>query len=383
MSWPLLLIAFFPTLMIIVFTFFIILSKNEKNEIQVLLNAQRNEQQEQRNRFDEHQVQSLKLIQDSLQNALSEIHSQVNNALSYHTNSLEKQINFFTQHTREKLKDMGAAVDQRLNTSFEKTNNTFTNIMNRLTVIDEAQKKMAELSMNLMNLSDILNDKRSRGAFGEIQLNSLIRNSIPENHFSIQHTLSNGKRADCLLYLPKPTGNIAIDAKFPLESYQKLINPTLSEKERRSIEQTFRQDIKKHIKNIAEKYILPEETATGAIMFIPSESIFAEIHSHYQDLVEYSQTSHVWIVSPTTLMAILTTIQAVLKNEATREQVHTIQTHLISLSKDFSRFQARMDNLLRHIQQAHEDIELIHKSSQKITSRFNKIEKVELEKIEN
>lgn len=308
---------------------------------------------EHRASFDKRQMEILKIIQDSLQQGRQEIQAH--------------------------LKEIGGQVDKRLNEGFEKSTKTFTDIIKRLALIDEAQKKITELSGNVVSLQTLLSDKRSRGAFGEVQLNSLIRNVLPEQHFSFQHTLSNGKRADCILFLPQPTGDIAIDAKFPLENFQKLIDTTLSEPERKLAEQQFKQDIKFHLQTIAEKYIIPDETADGAIMFIPAEAIFAEIHSHYPDLVELSHKLKVWLVSPTTMMAILTTARAVLKDDATRQQVHIIKEHLHMLAKDFGRFQKRMDGLQRHIDQAQQDVLDVNKSARKISSRFDKIEKVELD----
>lgn len=307
-----------------------------------------------RTSFDTRQMDILKIIQDSLQQGRQEIQ----------------------QH----LKDISGQVDKRLNEGFEKTTQTFTDIVKRLAIIDEAQKKITELSGNVVNLQTLLSDKRSRGAFGEVQLNALIRNVLPEQHFSFQHTLSNGKRADCMLLLPEPTGNVAIDAKFPLENFQKLMDTDLSMSDRKLAEQHFKQDIKFHIQTIAEKYIIPGETSDGAIMFIPAEAIFAEIHSHYPELVEFSHKAKVWLVSPTTMMAILTTARAVLKDDATRKQVHIIKEHLHMLAKDFGRFQKRMDGLQRHIEQAHQDVTDVNKSAKKITTRFNKIEQVELDK---
>ncbi len=349
-----------------------------RESIQKLLREQQKEQQEQRTRFDEHQIKSLKLIQDSLQQALTDIRKQVGESLTQHSDEIGKRMDKLTKETQEKLKEISGEVDKRLTAGFEKTTATFTDVVKRLTIIDQAQKKITELSGNVVSLQDILNDKRSRGAFGEVQLSSLIHNTIPESHFSMQHTLSNGKRVDCLLFLPEPSGNIAIDAKFPLETFRKLTDSSLSEIERRPLEQQFRNDIKKHIQDIAEKYIISGETSDGAVMFIPAEAVFAEIHGNYPELVEFAHRSRVWLVSPTTMMAILTTARAVLKDEATRKQVHIIQEHLVALSKDFDRFQKRMDNLARHIDQAHQDVEQVHRSSQKISTRFTKIEKVEL-----
>jgi DNA recombination protein RmuC len=225
----------------------------------------------------------------------------------------------------------------------------------------------------------VLSDKRSRGAFGEVQLSALISNMMPDNSYSLQYTFDNGVRADCVLFLPEPTGTICIDSKFPLESYQRMTDTTLGDADRKTAEQQFRQDIKKHIKDISSKYIIPGQTSDGAMMFIPAEAVFAEIHGHYPDLVEEAQRARVWLASPTTMMAVLTTCRAVLKDAATRQQVHIIQEHLVMLSQDFARFQDRMDKLATHIDQANRDVTDVQTSAKKISSRFTKIEKVELD----
>jgi DNA recombination protein RmuC len=252
-------------------------------------------------------------------------------------------------------------------------------VLTHLTRIDEAQKKITELSSNVVSLQEVLSDKRSRGAFGEVQLSALVRNVMPESGFALQHTLSNSRRADCVLFLPDPTGNVVIDAKFPLESYQRMLDDTLAESDRQQAKRQFKTDIKKHMEDIAARYIIPGETSDGAVMFIPAEAVFAEIHAHFPDLVEEAFRKRVWLVSPTTMMAILTTARAVLKDAATREQVHIIQDHLRALSKDFGRFKNRMDNLAKHIGQAHQDVSDVNISARKISSRFERIEKVELE----
>ena len=333
---------------------------------------------EQRQQFGEHQLHSLKTITESLQISLGDVRTQVTGALNNHASELSQRVEKLTQATDKKLQEITGQVDKRLSEGFEKTTATFTDVVKRLALIDEAQKKITELSSNVMNLQEVLTDKRARGAFGEIQLSALIHNILPQESFALQHTLSNDKRVDCILFLPEPTGNITIDAKFPLENYQKLANPHLHESERLAAQQQFRIDIRKHIDDIAEKYIIPGETADGAMMFIPAEAVFAEIHGHYPDLVELSHRSKVWLVSPTTLMAILTTARAVIKDSATRKQIHIIQEHLILLGKDFERFQNRMDTLSKHIAQAHADVEDVNKSAKKISSRFNSIEQVEL-----
>ncbi|MCD6038915.1 MAG: rmuC [Gammaproteobacteria bacterium] len=321
---------------------------------------------------------AIKILQDTLEKGIQETRTQVKEALTHSSETLGQRVDSLTAITDARLKEINNQVEKRLAEGFEKSTETFSQVIQRLALIDAAQRKITELSSSIMNLQDILNDKRSRGTFGEVQLSALIRNVIPEQHFSFQHTLSNGKRADCILLLPEPTGNIAIDAKFPLENFRILIDSSLRETDRSQAEQKFKIDIRKHIQDIAEKYIIPKETADGAIMFIPAEAVFAEIHAHYPDLVEIAHRAKVWLVSPTTLMAILTTARAVLKDAATRQQVHIIQKHLHSLAADFDRFQKRMDNLARHIAQAHTDVEQVHTSAKKITERFDQIEQVEL-----
>lgn len=332
-----------------------------------------------RARFEERQLESLKILQDTLQKGVQDSRLQVKEALHDHANELGKRVDLLTQTTETKLKEINQQVEKRLAEGFVKTNETFGDVIKRLALIDAAQKKITELSTSVVTLHEILNDKRSRGAFGEVQLSALIHNMIPEQHFSFQHLLSNNKRPDCMLFLPEPTGNIAIDAKFPLENYRMLVDSSIPEVNRLQAEKQFKIDIRKHIQDIAEKYILPGETADGAMMFIPAEAVFAEIHAHHSDLVEFAQKSKVWMVSPTTMMAILTTARAVLKDAATRKQVHEIQKHLHMLADDFERFQMRMDNLAKRIAQAHTDVEQVHISSRKISQRFVQIEKAEFD----
>lgn len=331
-----------------------------------------------REKFEQRQLETLKLQQDSLTQGMTEVRRQVTDALVRSGDDLGKRVDALTQNTDLKLKEISGQVERRLSEGFEKTTATFTDVLKRLALIDEAQKKITELSGNVVSLQEVLADKRSRGAFGEVQLSQLVRNVMPENSFALQHTLKNGNRVDCMLFLPQPTGNIAIDSKFPLESFRHITNIDLGDADRVQAERQFRVDIKKHIKDIATKYILPGETSDGAVMFIPAEAVFAEIHAHYYDLVEEAQRARVWLVSPTTLMAILTTARAVLKDSATRQQVHIIQEHLIVLAKDFERFGDRMDKLATHISQANKDVEDVHRSAKKISSRFEKIEKVEV-----
>ena len=319
------------------------------------------------------------LISDTVQRQMSDVREQINHSFKQHAGSLTSNLHLLTEEVRTHLHGLTQQVNNRLTEGFEKTSSTFTDVVRRLTIIDEAQKKITELSSHVVSLQDILVDKRARGAFGEVQLATLIANMIPSTHYRLQHTLSNQKRADCMLLLPDPTGNIVIDAKFPLETYQKLMNIDVMSVERKSMQQQFRQDLHKHIKDIAEKYIIANETTDGAVMFIPAEAIFAEVHANYPDVVALSQRLKVWLVSPSTLMAVLTTARAVLKDDATRRQVHIIQKHLHALSEDFQRFEKRMDKLSKHIDLAHQDVNEVNTSAKKITQRFQRIESVELE----
>ncbi len=341
-----------------------------------LCHEQQRSREQERLRFDEHQIQSLKTLQDSLHGGMSQVRQQLTASLSQHTESLNSRLETLAQVTDQRLRAISTEVEQRLAQGFEKTTTTFADVVKRLALIDEAQKKITELTGSVVSLQEILADKKSRGAFGEVQLNALIRNVMPEQTFILQHTLSNSNRADVLLLLPEPTGRLVIDAKFPLENYRQLHNGQV---DRKTAEQAFRKDIRTHIEHIAKKYIIPGETSDGAMMFIPAEAIFAEIHANYPDLIEMAHKARVWMVSPTTMMAVLTTARAVLKDAATRRQVHIIQQHLTMLNKDFQRFQQRMDKLAKHIKQAHEDAEDVHTSSHKISQRFNRIEQVDLE----
>ncbi|MCG8035726.1 MAG: DNA recombination protein RmuC [Candidatus Thiodiazotropha taylori] len=333
----------------------------------------------QREAFDERQAQSMSKQHETLQSGMGEVRKQVAEALTQHADNLGKRVEGLTTATDQRLKEISGQVEKRLSEGFEKTTETFNQVLTHLTRIDEAQKKITELSTNVVSLQEVLSDKRSRGAFGEVQLSALVRNVMPESGFSLQHTLSNGRRADCVLFLPDPTGNVAIDAKFPLESYQRMLDDELPESDRTQAQRQFRIDIRKHMEDIASRYIIPGETSDGAVMFIPAEAVFAEIHARFPDLVEEAFRKRVWLVSPTTMMAILTTARAVMKDAATREQVHIIQDHLRALSKDFGRFQNRMDNLARHIGQAHQDVSDVNISARKISNRFEKIEQVELD----
>ena len=330
-------------------------------------------------KFEKRQGEALKNLMEALQGGMTNIQKQVGEHLTRNSEDIGKKMEALTLKTDHRLQEIGTQVEKRLTDGFEKTTATFGDILKRLALIDEAQKRITELSTNVVNLQEILADKSSRGAFGEVQLHSLIRNVLAEADYTLQHTLPNGKIADCVLFLPEPTGMIAIDSKFPLESYRRMTDVDAPKSDRKVAVKQFKQDIQKHITDISGKYILPGITSDGAVMFIPAEAVFAEIQAHHPDLVDKAHRARVWMVSPTTLWATLNTARAVIKDAATKEQVHLIQEHLSYLAKDFDRFQNRMDNLAKHIKQAHDDVDDVNISANKISSRFEKIERVELE----
>ena len=296
------------------------------------------------------------------------------------TEQLVTQVDALSKAVEGRLGEISGKVGERLDEGFKRTNETFASVMARLATIDEAQKKIDGLTTNVMSLQELLGDKRSRGAFGEVQLEAIVRNSLPPGSFEMQSTLSNHARVDCLLRLPEPTGTVAVDSKFPLENYRAGFAADQPESERQAALRRFKVDVKKHIDDIADKYIIPGETSDGAVMFVPAEAVFAEIHAHHPELVEHAQKRHVWVTSPTTLMAILNTARAVIKDFETRRQVHVIKDALSKLARDFERFDYRMQQLANHIRQANEDVQQVHVSSQKITHRFRHIEQVDIDR---
>ena len=334
-------------------------------------------------------VQALQAKQDALRNeiltqTLEKLAEQgrkdqelIQNSFRNATLTLSGNVETLSKTVDARLEQISGKVNKRLEEGFKKTNETFTSVMTRLATIDEAQKKIDGLTTNVVSLQELLGDKRSRGALGEVQLEGLVRNILPPQAFDMQHTLPNGSRADCVLKLPEPTGMVAVDSKFPLENYHKMFDG--SEVEQNLAARQFKSDIKKHIDDISSKYILQGVTSDGAVMFVPAEAVFAEIHAHHPEVVDYAMQKRVWVVSPTTLMAVLNTARAVLKDVETRKQVHIIKDELGKLGKDFGRFDERMKKLADNIRKAHEEAGQVEISSRKITQRFASIEKVDLE----
>ena len=280
-----------------------------------------------------------------------------------------------------RLMTMNEKVNERLDQNFNKTNRTFTSILERLSKIDEAQRKIDNLSTDIVSLQSILTDKKSRGIFGEINLKHILVSIFGErndNVYRLQYTFPNTTIADAVIFAPEPLGTVAIDSKFPLEHYQKMVDKNLSPLERTAAEKEFKADVKKHIDAISSKYIIPGITSDQAIMFLPAEALFAEINAYHSDLVEYAHRKRVWICSPTTLISTFTVIEVLLKNMERDKYTSIIHDELNKLGVEFSRYKDRWDKLSRSIETVNKDIESIHVTTDKITKRFDSISRVEI-----
>jgi len=282
------------------------------------------------------------------------------------------------QVMEKRLEDVQKSMGDTLHGTAQRTARTMGELQTRLETIDKAQSNIEKLSGNVLSLQDILSNKQTRGAFGEIQLKDIVSKALPPDAYGFQVTLSNGKRADCLIKLPNPPGDIVIDSKFPLEAYEALINSS-TEAEVKAAATALRNSVRVHIKAISEKYILDGETADGALLFLPSEAVYAELHANFPDIVREGFEARVWIVSPTTCMATLNTMRAILKDARMREQAGAIRKELSALYKDVDRLSARVGNLDRHFQQAAKDVEDIKISAQKSSTRAHRLERFEFE----
>ncbi|MDA9899983.1 DNA recombination protein RmuC [Planktomarina temperata] len=268
-----------------------------------------------------------------------------------------------------------------LTTNAKTTANSLGELQQRLVTIDKAQDNIQKLSGDVLSLQDILANKQTRGAFGEIQLQEIVSKALPSDAYAWQATLSNGKRADCLIHLPNPPGPIVIDSKFPLEAYEALRNAK-TELDTRDAVKFMRTSVKAHIKAICEKYIIEGETADGAIMFLPSEAVYAELHSNFPELIREGFEARVWIVSPTTCMATLNTMRAILKDARMREQAGAIRTALRQLHRDVELVVDRVDKLNTHFNQARKDIEGISTAAERAGKRAHKLDNFDFEEIE-
>ena len=282
---------------------------------------------------------------------------------------------------------MNAKVEERLAKGFEETTKTFGSVLERLGKIDEAQKKIEALSSNVVSLQDILTDKKSRGIFGEVQLYQILASVFGEKNdrtYQKQYKLSNNTMVDVMLFTPEPIGNIAIDSKFPLENYRKMYDSELTNEERINARKEFVGNLKKHIDDISEKYIIKNETSDQAIMFLPAEAIFAEINAYHTDVIDYAYRKNVRIASPTTLVSVLTTIQMILTNIEREKYASVIQEELGKLHEEFGRYEKRWKALEKDIEKVTKDVKEITTTSNKISKRFTEISNVNMVKqIEN
>jgi DNA recombination protein RmuC len=286
-----------------------------------------------------------------------------------------------TVHIENKLKEMNTLVEKRLQGGFERTNETFVNVVERLSKIDEAQKNIEQLSKEVVSLNSVLADKKTRGIYGEVQLYQLLSAVFgqDENLYKTQVKLSNQTIADAVLYAPEPLGMVVIDSKFPLDNYKRMTNSEYHQTERDAAKKLFQSDVKKHIDDIANKYIIEGETSHQAILFLPAEAIFAEITAHHETLVEYSNNKRVWLTSPTTLFSTLTMIQVFVQNLKRDEQTKVIIDELNKLNIEFMRYSERWEKLNRSIDTIKKDAEKMSTTTEKIKKKFDYIKDAKFE----
>ncbi|MEK9878223.1 MAG: DNA recombination protein RmuC [Paracoccaceae bacterium] len=293
-----------------------------------------------------------------------------------------KSQNGMMQLLEQRLAQVQQQMTENLQGSSRRTAHSLGELQQRLMAIDKAQDNITKLSGDVLSLQDILSNKQTRGAFGEIQLNDIVTKALPSDSYTLQATLSNGRRADCLIHLPNPPGPIAIDSKFPLEAYEAL-RAAQNDRDLAEAAKLMRQAVKKHIRDISEKYIIEGETADGALMFLPSEAVYAELHANFSDLVREGFSARVWIVSPTTCMATLNTMRAILKDARMREQAGAIRKELGLLYQDVDRLGTRVENLDRHFSQAAKDISEIKISADKAGRRARRLDAFDFEEIDS
>ena len=298
--------------------------------------------------------------------------------------STQDNFNYLSDKMDQRLRMMNDKVNERLDENFDKTNKTFNNVLERLSKIDEAQKKIDTLSTDIISLQNVLTDKKSRGTFGEVNLYHIMANVFGENNqiYQMQYSFDNNTTVDCVLFAPEPLGTIGIDSKFPLENYERMVDKNNSAEIRKQATKDFVSDVKKHIDAISSKYIIPNVTTDQAIMFLPAEAIFAEINAYHTELIEYAYKKRVWITSPTTLISTLTTIEVIVKNMERDKYAKVIQKELNLLNEEFLRYKERWDRLSNHIDTVSKDVKELHTTSEKIAKRFDSINKVEVDKIE-
>lgn len=327
-----------------------------------------------------------KNIDDKINKLEISIIKEISDFKNDFSHSLTEDFNSQTERLDNRLRLINDKVNERLDENFEKTNKTFTNVLERLSKIDEAQKKIDTLSNDIVSLQGVLTDKKARGTYGEVNLEHILSNVFGKNNskiYQMQYTFNNGTIADAVLFTPEPLGTIAIDSKFPLEHYQIMVDKKNSEELRNQAEKMFKSDMKKHIDAISSKYIIPGVTSDQAILFLPAEAIFAEINAYHTDILEYSYKKRVWITSPTTLISTLTTIQLIIKNIERDKFAKVIHNELRLLDEEFKRYKDRWDKLYRSIETVSKDVRDIHTTTDKITKRFNSINQVEVDQLDD
>ena len=337
-------------------------------------------------------VQQLGAGQEQLRGGLQTVSDTQANAQTQMIQSMEARLASVQQQMQDRLADNAARsaraiaemqerIGQTLHGSSKQTTTSLTQLQERLAAIDKAQDNITKLSGDVLSLQDILSNKQTRGAFGEIQLRDIVSKALPAESYALQHTLSNGKRADCLVHLPNPPGPIVIDSKFPLEAYEALRNAD-SDYALKGAVASMRIAVRKHIKDISEKYILDGETADGALMFLPSEAVYAELHANFPELVREGFDARVWIVSPTTCMATLNTMRAILKDARMREQAGAIRKTLRQLHRDVELVVQRVDKLNTHFGQARADLDGIGTAAERAGKRAAKLDNFDFEELE-
>ncbi|MGG7644727.1 DNA recombination protein RmuC [Rhodovulum sp. YNF3179] len=312
--------------------------------------------------------------------ALSDGQHQLSGGLRHVSEAQSLAQSQMVQTMERRLEEVQKSMGETLHGTAVRTTRSLTELQERLATIDKAQANIEKLSGDVLSLQDILSNKQTRGAFGEIQLNDIVTKALPSDAYSFQVTLANGKRADCLIHLPNPPGPIVIDSKFPLEAYEALRAAETQAQVQEAARQ-MRTALRAHIRAISEKYIIDGETADGALMFLPSEAVYAELHANFADLVREGFAKRVWIVSPTTCMATLNTMRAVLKDARMREQAGAIRRELGLLHKDVERLGDRVENLDRHFALAQKDISEIKISAGKAGQRARRLDNFDFEEL--
>ncbi len=284
-----------------------------------------------------------------------------------------------------RLNQINERVNEKIDQNFEKTNKTFNSVLERLTKIDEAQKNIDDLSKDIIGLQSVLTDKKTRGTFGEVNLNYILTSIFGEKRgiYDVQYKLPNGNISDAILFAPEPLGTICIDSKFPLENYERMTDKTKTKLERETAEKLFKADVRKHIDAIASKYIIPSVTSDEAIMFLPAEAVFAEINAYHSDILKYAYSKKVWICGPTTLMSTLSTISMILKNIERDKYTKVIHEELNKLGIEFKRYKERWDKLSKSIDSVSTEVKDIHTTTDKISKKFESISSVDIDLLEN